>query len=83
MVTADAVPQAGKDNKEQNGSVYIRYQESDQKQNRIKDRRQQPALQPVHGPLVVLRLDQVLGYKKGCYFLSQMEHDRFTSLAYK
>lgn len=26
MVTADAVPQAGKDNKEQNGGIYIRDQ---------------------------------------------------------
>ena len=34
MVTADAVPQAGKDNKEQNGGIYIRDQETDQKQNR-------------------------------------------------
>ena len=44
MVTADAVPQAGKDNKEQNGGIYILDQETDQKQNRIKDCRQQPAL---------------------------------------
>ena len=68
MVTADAVPQAGKDNKEQNGGIYIRDQETDQKQNRIKELppatgvviRTQPTRSPAPGVSFLVHKKEVL-----------------------